>query len=186
MSTKLIRKLLVGLLALIILFIAGRANAEAELVEENKDMEKKLISSKIPMDIAHQDYLYRMCEKRDLDYVKTLGLVRHESGFNPDSNNGTTFGYMQIHKMRHEKLSKQLKTANAPLNPYINLNWGTKMLEDLYRTFEKEGYKGDKLDRAVWSAYNKGEYGFRNTGEATAFINRNYKHIKWVENKLGI
>lgn len=151
-----------------------------------KYSKKELMSSKIPMDLAHQDYLHLMCERRDLDYIKTLAIIRHESTFNPNIRSGSNYGYMQIHSMRHKKLSEQLKTANAPYNPYININWGTKILSDLYKTFEKEGYSGDELDRAVWSSYNKGEYGFRRTGEAKSYINRNYNHIKWVKEKLDL
>lgn len=157
--------------------------AEENLLEYTK---KDLMSEKIPMDLAHQDYLYLMCEKRDLDYIKTLAIIRHESRFNPNIRSGSNYGYMQIHSMRHKKLSEQLKTANAPYNPYININWGTKILSDLYKTFEKEGYSGDELDRAVWSSYNKGEYGFRRTGPATSYINRNHTHIKWIKEKLDL
>ncbi len=168
----------------------GKENQEViDLVHmeqiEQKPSKEELLNPNIPMPMEHQDYLYLMCERKNLDFLKTLAIIRHESSFNHLNANNSTFGYMQIHKMHHARLAKDHNTAVAPLNPYININWGTSMLANLYRTFEKEGLSGEKLDRAVLSSYNKGEFGYRRTGEATKFINRNKEHLNWIKSQYN-
>lgn len=44
------------------------------------------------------------------------------------------------------------------------------MLSDLTKKFYKKGYRNEKLKEAVLSAYNKGEYGYKKTGKAVAYI----------------
>lgn len=180
-----IQVLFILLFSLLFTFKGTYVNAEAE--KEVVDIKKEqLISSKIPMPIEHQEFLYNICKERGLDYLKTLAIIKLESNFNPNSNSGVNFGYMQINKMHHEKLSRTLGLENKPLDPYINMNWGTSMLAKLYTKFSNEGYVGDALDRAVWSAYNKGEGGFRRTGEATRYIEKTYSDLGWIKKTLGI
>lgn len=157
-----------------------------ELNQVEKSEMDRMLSSKIPMNIDHQKYLYNLCKTRNLDYVKVLAIVQTESSFRPNVVSAGNYGYMQLNKVNHRRLIASLGTKNAPLNPYVNLNWGTKMLEELYRKFEARGYSGDRLDRAVWSSYNKGEGGYRRSGEAKNYINKTNKHIKYIKNTLGI
>lgn len=181
-------KRLLFLTIAILLIIGSKVYGQnLEDTTNNQLKREDLISKNIPMDIKYQVHLYNLTKDRNLDYVKTLAIIKHESSFNPNAiGGGNNYGYMQINRVNHANLSKILKTANAPLNPYINLNWGTYMLEKLYRKFEAQGLTGDKLDRAVWSAYNKGEGGYKRTGEATKYIQKTKADIKWIENKLGI
>ncbi len=180
------RKIILSILLVVLVGILFKGDfVFGEGINDYYGARDNLISEKIPMKIEHQIHLYNLCVDRNLDYIKTLALVQTESTFNPNAASRSNFGYMQINRVNHNRLAKNLKTANAPLDPYINLNWGTKMLEDLYRKYEGLGYEGDKLDRAVWSSYNKGEGGFKRTGEATHYINKNYKHINEIRNKLG-
>ena len=131
------------------------------------------------MPINHQKYLYYLTTNRGLNYKKTLAILKHESQFNANEINGNDYGYMQINKGNHKGLSKTLNTPNTPLNPYVNLFWGTYMLRNLYDTWEKEGISNEsiegsaftKLDRYVLSSYNKGVAGFKKNGEATNYIN---------------
>ena len=133
----------------------------------------------IKMPINHQKYLYYLTTNRGLNYKKTLAILKHESQFNANEINGNDYGYMQINKGNHKGLSKTLNTPNTPLNPYVNLFWGTYMLRNLYDTWEKEGISNEsiegsaftKLDRYVLSSYNKGVAGFKKNGEATNYIN---------------
>lgn len=188
MYSKSIKKvlLLTILLLLIISNISYGASSEERVELEEINLKEKLISTKIKMPIEHQIYLYDICQERGLDYLKTLAIIKHESSFNSQSNNGVNFGYMQIHKMHHNRLSQALKVENKPLDPYININWGTHMLSKLYKKFRKEGLTGDVLDRAVWSSYNKGEGGFRKTGEATKYIEKTYKDLSEIKKALAL
>lgn len=139
------------------------------------------------MPIEHQKYLYDLCVKRDLDYIKTLALIKLESNFNPNNISRTNdYGYMQINRGNHNHLSKNLNTQNDGLNPYINMNWGTYMLSNLYDSYAHQGLTGERLDRSTWSAYNKGVAGFKRHGEATGYINKLYKEEKWIKQQLGL
>lgn len=178
---------LIGILVFSSIPVYGEANKVID--EEVKKQAEKVLSKedllnpKIPMNLKHQNYLYHLCQTKDLDYMKTLAVIRLESKFNPNTVSSNTYGYMQIHKMHHDSLAKEHGTLVAPLDPYANLNWGTTMLSNLYRTFEREGLSGSSLDRAVLSAFNKGEYGYRRTGEATKFIEIYRSNLDWIKNQ---
>lgn len=159
------------------------SSEEVRVPEKKKLGREVLLNEKIPMPIAHQDFLYNQCEAKNIDFKKALAIIRLESGFNEKNVSGNTYGYFQIHEMHHNKLASRHNTAPAPLDPYINIKWGTSLISDLYRTFESEGLTGDKLDRAVLSAFNKGEGGFRRTGEATKFINIYNNNLNWINSK---
>ena len=182
MNKKFLRSIILGLVLVTIftrLSLAGNVN-------DIYGGPEKVISEKIPMNIDHQRHLYNLCVDRNIDYIKALALVQTESSFQPSVVSRGNYGYMQLNRINHKRLSQTLGTANGPLDPYINLNWGSFMLAELYRKFEAKGLRGDKLDRAVWSSYNKGEAGYRRTGEASHYINKNYRHINYVRETLGL
>ncbi|WCK57095.1 transglycosylase SLT domain-containing protein (plasmid) [Aneurinibacillus sp. Ricciae_BoGa-3] len=135
----------------------------------------------IPMPKAQQEYLYKLCKKRGLDYKKTLALIHHESRFNPNELNSTNdYGLFQINQKNHLHLAKVLHTDNSAFNPYININWGTYMLSNLYKTWGSKGLTGAKLDKAVWSSYNEGIEGYRHNGEATRYITQMGESISFI------
>lgn len=170
-----------------------------EIKDENKERVKEMIKKEkeeeklredelkngftydesIPMPEEHQKYLHELCKERGLDYLKTLSIIGLESNFNSNLISKTRdYGYMQINKVNHNNLTKTLKTENNPLDPYININWGTHMLEDLYNKWTAEGISDEvkegevfsELDKYVMSSYNKGVNGFRKNGMATRYI----------------
>lgn len=132
---------------------------------------KSIYNKNIDMPKSHQEFLYMLCEKRGLNYKKTLAVIQHESGFNPNATNAThDFGYFQVNQVNHATLAQKLHTENNPFNPYINMKWGTYLLSELYKDYESQGYKGQGLDDAVWSSYNKGKAGFYKYGHAEGYI----------------
>lgn len=147
---------------------------------------QKIYNHNIPMPKAHQEYLYQLCKERGLDYIKTLAIIKHESKFNPNIINQKTqdYGYFQINIMNHKDLSKKLHTEDNPLNPYVNINWGTHKLAELYQYWKSKGYKGDRLDEAVWSSYNKGIYGFQKHGHAVKYIQKIRESIKEIQEMM--
>jgi soluble lytic murein transglycosylase-like protein len=143
----------------------------------------------INMPKEHQDFLYDQCKKYNLDFHKVMALISLESSFNKDIISETNdYGYMQINLVNHDWLSETTETKNNPLDPYINIKWGTYLLNELYRMWGekeidssiKEGEIFSKLDEYVMSSYNKGVNGFKNTGLAEQYIEvakKRYKNI---------
>lgn len=148
-----------------------------EIVVEPKESLEKAEETKfvydadIPMPEDHQRYLFEKCEERGLDYQKALALIKHESNFNQNAVSDTNdYGYFQINEINRKDMARKLDTADSPLNPIINIEWGTYMLSDLYMYWEERGLSGQELDHHVWSSYNKGINGFAEHGFAVKYI----------------
>ncbi len=138
---------------------------------------------KLPLSRMQQLYLYELSIKRKLNYVDMLAFIHHESTFRANARGGKNYGYFQINKINHARLSKVLKTKNAPNDPYVNMNWGTYMISELYTKYKKKGLKGTALKNAVLSAYNKGEGGYARTGLAKAYIKKHNQSLAYVKSK---
>ena len=147
----------------------------------------------IKMPKEHQKYLYNLCKKRGLDYLKVLAIISLESNFNSKLvNNSGDYGYMQINKVNHKYLSETLGTENAPLDPYVNLNWGTYMLSNLYKQWRaekiddtvKKGEIFSTLDKYVISSYNKGVAGFKKGGMASRYIGLARRRYMQIVNSI--
>ncbi|WP_180953811.1 LysM peptidoglycan-binding domain-containing protein [Bacillus sp. M6-12] len=143
---------------------------------------KSIYNPKVPMKKEQQEYLYKLTQQRGLDYKKTLALIKTESTFNPNALGGSNYGLMQINKVNHASLAKTLKTANKPYDPYINMNWGTYMLSDLYKYWKGRGLTGTKLDQYVWSSYNRGLGGAKKYGIKTSYVNKMNANVKYINN----
>jgi soluble lytic murein transglycosylase-like protein len=154
------------------------ALTEADTIEE--DAGPSIYNSNVPLDKDLQQYLYDLCTERGLDYKMALAIIRHESGFNAKALGGkTNYGLFQINKGNHKALSAALKTENKPFDPRININWGTHILSCLFTKYEKS-YGGEDLLKAVLSAYNRGEGGFKKYGFAKSYIKSYYKNLEVV------
>ena len=168
---------------------------EKETVSEVVEVEEVVVQAvaeapsiynpEIPMPKEHQEYLYKLCQEYGLEYKKTLAVIQHESVFDPNATNATNdFGYFQINQVNHATLSEKLQTENNPFNPYVNMQWGTHMLSDLYTYWSSKGYHGQGLDDAVWSSYNRGKTGFLENGHAVAYINKMKASIETINSKF--
>lgn len=143
---------------------------EPLIIEEEK---VEIYNENIPMAKELQEYLYDLCQDRNLDYTKVLAIIKHESVFDCSHISETNdYGYFQINTINHSDLSNKLNTANNPLDPYINLNWGTYMLSNIYSYWEGKGYTGVELDKMTWSEYNKGHTGVIETGLAYDYVSK--------------
>ncbi|HWL23599.1 MAG TPA: transglycosylase SLT domain-containing protein [Ureibacillus sp.] len=141
-------------------------------------------SEKLPLPYEHQEYLYSLCMDYGLEYEKVLAVMEHESKFNPSAIGATSdFGYFQINSINHEWLSQKLGTPNSPLDPYVNMQWGTFFLADLYDYWENQGLTGSALEEAVLSSYNKGKTGYRRTGKATNYIEKVRESYALIQNE---
>ncbi|WPQ60008.1 transglycosylase SLT domain-containing protein [Paenibacillus polymyxa] len=151
--------------------IVRESKTPTSLAPSNKGLKAFVYNADIPLSKEEQKYLYKLSQKRGLNYEKTLAVMQHESGYNAKEISEThDYGYFQINKVNHENLSKLLDTPNKPLDPYVNMEWGTYMLSNLYNYWESKGISGRELDEYVWSSYNKGIGGFRTHGKATKYI----------------
>lgn len=179
----------------IILSMNATRKTEIKKDKRSKDYDQFIYLDNIGMAKEHQEFLYNLCKEKNLDYLKVLAIIKHESQFNSQNISKTgDYGYMQINKGNHKRLAKALNTPNKPLDPHINIKWGTYMLDDLYTSWRKQGISDktkegeafSKLDRYVLSSYNKGVAGFKKYGEATKYIKRveqEYIHLKNLINK---
>lgn len=171
-------------------------------IEEQLNTEPDFYYPEIPMSKEHQKYLFDKCSERNLVYEKVLALIKHESVFNPDNVshnikkttsvvNGETYtvetllssdyGYFQINTINHEYLAEKLDTPLDPLDPYINIEWGTYFLSNLYEYWTEQGREGVDLEEAVLSSYNKGITGYKKTGKASKYIQRVHEAEKYIE-----
>ncbi len=105
----------------------------------------------ITLDPEVQEFVFYMCYTYEIDYYVVMGLIKSESGYNPDavSKNGD-YGLMQINKVNFEWLSQNLGITDL-LDPYQNIRAGIFMLSDLYAKY--------KTTERVLMAYNLGESG---------------------------
>lgn len=141
-----------------------------------------IYNDKLPMPREHQEYLYNLCKERNLDYLKTLAVLKHESQFDVNSvNAGGDYGYMQVNKVNHKDLTSKLKTPNKPLDAYVNMNWGTHLLKEAYSYWENEGLSGLALEESALSTYNKGLGGFKRHGKAVSYIGKVNNELTFIE-----
>lgn len=137
-------------------------------------------NSNIPLESDIQEYLYDLCEQRNLDYKMCLAIIKEESNFKAKAlGGGSNYGLFQINKCNHKMLSSTLNTANKPFDPETNINWGTYLLSYLYEKYA-DTYNDDDLLKAVLSAYNRGEGGFKKYGFAKSYIKGYYKALEVV------
>lgn len=151
-----------------------KALEEAKEKEANKKVENvKAVQNEGYIPSAHYNYLVKKVNEYGLDLKKTLAVMKHESNFNPNAISSTNdYGYFQINIVNHNNLSALLGTANEPLNPYVNIDWGTYMLADLTNKWTSAGLSGSALDDAVLSSYNKGLNGYKKYGKATVYLEK--------------
>lgn len=139
-------------------------------------------NEKVPMPENEQAYLYKLCKERGLNYIDTLAVIQEESHFNKNMISDTNdYGYFQINIVNVEDLSKTCMTENKPLDPLININWGTYKLSWLKTKYHKEGLSGNALTSAVLSSYHMGTAGYEKRGEATDYIEKYYKSVEIVK-----
>ncbi len=122
--------------------------------EEEEQPGGFVYSDKIPMSRELQEYTYKKCEERGLEYELVLAIMWRESRFTTDAvnvnANGTRDnGIMQINDVNRAWLKENLGIDDL-MDPYQNIDAGTAMLK---RLEEKYGTHKAML------AYQYGEAG---------------------------
>ena len=147
-------------------------------------------NDKLPLPEKHQEYLWNLCKSKGLDYKVALTVMSTESDFRHNiiayggklttdqPNRNEDYGYFQINQINHKSLSSTLGTANAPLDPYVNMQWGVHMLSELTKSY------GNDIE-SVLSAYNKGVAGYKKYGKAVKYIERYNQKFEYLTS-LGV
>ena len=110
--------------------------------------------------------------------------MEHESKFDSNAVGATKdYGYFQINVINLKWMADMNDAAKHPLDRKTNILWGTYMLSDLYNYWEAKGKQGEALDEAVWSSYNKGTQGYKNTGVASEYVSKVKESLVLVKEK---
>ena len=123
------------------------ATETAEAVPEE---EPEPFFEEIPLDRETQSCILNWCEEYGVPHSIALGVIQSESPLQPDAENGSCYGYMQINSINREWLGEAIGITDLR-DPHQNLQAGIYMLSDLY------GKYGD-WNKAL-TCYNYGEGG---------------------------
>lgn len=131
---------------------------EPEAISEEESEEVTSVVEILPpridcrLDDATQQMILERCEELDLDFAFVMAVIFRESSFRPNADSGSSVGLMQINRVNHDWLSKELGITDF-FDPEQNVKAGTYMLRQLFEKYEDAGM--------VLMAYNMGESGAR-------------------------
>lgn len=92
-----------------IIYCNNISKVQAEEQEPVIDLEDVKIYYDVPLDFEVQDYLFEQCEKYDVPVELVLAVINKESNFKANAISKTSdYGLMQINKVNHKWLRKQL------------------------------------------------------------------------------
>lgn len=109
-----------------------------------------------------QEYLWCLCQEREIDYYIMIALIERESGYQHDASGdgGGSKGYMQIAQKWHEERMAE-EGAEDLYNPYQTLRVGLNLVDELYERYGDWGKvlmcynMGESLAKEYW---DRGEY----------------------------
>lgn len=116
---------------------------------EKTNTKKNYQQDSIPLPYGIQGTMQKACNQYGIPYSLALAVCQTESAFQPDAQNGTSTGYMQIKRMNFDRLSNI--TGYNPELPDGNIVCGICFLAE-----KVNGYKSIPLGLM---AYNCGDYG---------------------------
>lgn len=126
-------------------------DTEAKPVVKEVIEPEEVIYYDCPLSEELQDYIFELCEEEDIPPALVIGLIDHESGFEPTAISSTEdYGLMQINECNHEWLSETYGVTDF-LDARQNILCGVKILGNLYHKYEDP--------HELLMAYNMGEYG---------------------------
>ncbi len=148
--------------------------------------QKELYEVDFGLDLDVQKILWDKCRALELDFIKTLGLMYHESRFDPRAVGPTNdYGLFQVITTNHKWLAEVLNTNLDPFDPITNISWGTHMLYLAYEKGKEKGLQGEMLDYFAWSVYNRGLEGVKKEGLAFNYIDNVTVSIEYIEDMLN-
>lgn len=127
---------------------------EVVVPEEIEDEDGLTYIEEIPLDEEWQRFVYDLCEEYNVPVTLVYGVIKQESGFDPDavSYDGHDYGLMQIRDSNHEWLNSLVGYELDYKDAYDNVKAGIKLLSGLCDTYNDDYVK-------VLMAYNMGPTG---------------------------
>lgn len=85
----------------------------------------------VPLSEGLQDYIFELCEERDIDPALIIAMIRYESNFNADAkgDGGNSLGLMQIQPRWHQARMDEYDCQDL-LDPYQNVTIGIDIIGD--------------------------------------------------------
>lgn len=109
------------------------------------------IYDSIPLEAEIQEFTYRRCEEKGLDYEMVLAIMERESRFDPTAISATEdYGIMQINQCNHDWLKEELGITDF-MDAKQNITAGTEILGRLAAKYDDP--------QKILMAYNMGETG---------------------------
>lgn len=126
---------------------------------------------------AVQVYTYALCTQNGIDYPMVLAMIEVESGYKYDAvSKGGAVGYMQVVPSYHSARLGTPLSAEAFLNPYLNIDAGIDYLVELFERFDSKEEVLTAYHYGVTGAYrdywNKGEEGSSYSDEVLEIADR--------------
>lgn len=87
--------------------VAAETAAEAPQMPEELDEQERITQAlveqgyfrdDVPLSYEMQDALHAICDNAGVEYALALGLIQHESGFDPEARNGVCYGLCQLNE----------------------------------------------------------------------------------------
>ena len=154
----------------------------ADLISRPMEIEPRI---DCPLDDATQQMIYEKSQEYNVDFAFVMAVIFRESSFNPEAVGKTNdYGLMQINKVNHEWLSKELGITDF-LDPEQNVTAGLYMLQDLFEKYDEAGL--------VLMAYNMGEptakklwnQGIYSTDYAEAILQQTEIYEEELQERMG-
>lgn len=115
--------------------------------------ERPRIYDSIPLEAELQEFTYRRCEEKSLDYEMVLAIMERESRFDPTAISATEdYGIMQINQCNHDWLKEELGITDF-MDAKQSITAGTEILGRLAAKYDDP--------QKILMAYNMGETGAR-------------------------
>lgn len=107
------------------------------------------------------DYIERVCEDRKICPELVEALIERESSWDPDAQNGTCIGLMQIDQVYHWERMQRLGVTDLR-DPYENILIGVDFLGELFQEYEDPAavlmyYNAGHSDRYGLGAWQDGD-----------------------------
>lgn len=119
--------------------------------EQTEPEERPRIYESIPLDAEIQEFTFRRCEEKGLDYETVIAIMQRESRFDPTAISDTNdYGIMQINECNHEWLKAELGITDF-LDAKQSITAGTEILGRLAAKYDDP--------QKILMAYNMGETG---------------------------
>lgn len=127
-------------------------------------IQEQVVLYDVPLEDSLQLHIARLCEEHHIDSEIVMGIIWHESRFQPEvmGDQGRSYGLMQVQKQFHLERMDRLGVDDL-LDPYQNVTVGVDILAEMIDHYDgnlemalvayQNGYEG-----ADFHFFSKGVY----------------------------